>query len=87
MKYIEKLGGTTLDMVESIGRIVLFFISGVTRIFVMPFQLGKIIDHIWFIGAKSVFVIILTGTFTGMVLGLQGYYQPKFVQKLGYARP
>jgi hypothetical protein len=20
-------------------------------------------------------------------LGLQGYYQPKFVQKLGYARP
>ncbi len=27
-----------------------------------------------FIGAKSLFVIVLTGAFTGMVLGLQGYY-------------
>jgi phospholipid/cholesterol/gamma-HCH transport system permease protein len=27
-----------------------------------------------FIGVKSLFVIVLTGTFTGMVLGLQGYY-------------
>jgi len=74
MKYIEKLGGSTLDLVESIGRIVLFFISGVRHIFVRPFQAGKIIDHTWFIGAKSLFVIILTGMFTGMVLGLQGYY-------------
>ena len=74
MKYIEKLGGATLQVVESIGRIVLFFISGVTRIFVRPIQADKIIDQMWFVGAKSLFVIILTGTFTGMVLGLQGYY-------------
>jgi phospholipid/cholesterol/gamma-HCH transport system permease protein len=74
MKYIEKLGRSTLDLVESIGRIVLFFISGVLRIFVGPFQADKIIDHTWFIGAKSLFVIVLTGMFTGMVLGLQGYY-------------
>ncbi len=74
MKYIEKLGGSTLNVVESIGRIVIFFISGVTRIFLRPLQFDKIIDHTWFIGAKSLFVIVLTGTFTGMVLGLQGYY-------------
>ncbi len=66
-EMIEKLGGEILDVVESIGRIALFFISGVTRIFVRPFQADKIIDHTWFIGVKSLFVIILTGTFTGMV--------------------
>lgn len=36
-----------------------------------PFQIFK---QIHFIGAKSFFVIFLTAAFTGMVLGLQGYY-------------
>jgi phospholipid/cholesterol/gamma-HCH transport system permease protein len=73
-KYIEKLGGSTLTLVESIGRFVLFFISGVTCIFIRPLQADKIVDHTWFMGVKSLFVIALTGVFTGMVLGLQGYY-------------
>lgn len=33
-----------------------------------------ILRQIRFIGAKSLFVIVLTAAFTGMVLGLQGYY-------------
>src|SRR5512144_245309 len=33
-----------------------------------------ILKQIKFIGAKSFFVIFLTAAFTGMVLGLQGYY-------------
>jgi phospholipid/cholesterol/gamma-HCH transport system permease protein len=33
-----------------------------------------ILKQISFIGAKSLFVICLTAAFTGMVLGLQGYY-------------
>lgn len=33
-----------------------------------------VLKQIRFIGAKSLFVIVLTGSFTGMVLGLQGYY-------------
>ena len=71
---IEKFGNIIISSLESFGRITLFFASGVSNIFVSPFQFPKIVDHTWFIGAKSVFVIILTGLFTGMVLGLQGYY-------------
>lgn len=71
---IETIGRTFLSYVESLGRISLFFCSGVAQVFVPPFQYAKVMDHIWFIGAKSVFVIVLTGIFTGMVLGLQGYY-------------
>ncbi|MGB4598823.1 MAG: ABC transporter permease [Trichlorobacter sp.] len=33
-----------------------------------------VLKQIRFIGAKSLFVIVLTAGFTGMVLGLQGYY-------------
>ncbi len=71
---IEKIGRNSISQFESTGRIVLFFSIGVLNIFVRPFQLKKIIEHIWFIGSKSMFVILLTGLFTGMVLGLQGYY-------------
>lgn len=74
IKFIEKFGEKVIKILESIGRITLFFLTGVMNIFVLPFQWGKIIDHTWFIGTKSIFVIALTGLFTGMVLGLQGYY-------------
>ncbi|NOX32553.1 MAG: ABC transporter permease [Deltaproteobacteria bacterium] len=73
-KLIEKLGEKIIKLLESTGRVVIFFLNGTINIFIMPFQFGKIIDHTWFIGTKSVFVIALTGLFTGMVLGLQGYY-------------
>ncbi|HKL01427.1 MAG TPA: ABC transporter permease [Desulfotignum sp.] len=72
--YIEAFGSFFSCFAASAGRLFLFFVSGVHQIFSPPFQTGKVLDHIWFIGAKSVFVILLTGLFTGMVLGLQGYY-------------
>ena len=74
VKLIEKVGSKIIKLLESIGRIVIFFWTGVMNIFITPVQFAKIIDHTWFIGSKSIFVIILTGLFTGMVLGLQGYY-------------
>jgi len=74
IKLIAKFGEKIIKFLESIGRIVLFFLIGVINIFILPFQAGKIIDHTWFVGAKSIFVIALTGLFTGLVLGLQGYY-------------
>jgi phospholipid/cholesterol/gamma-HCH transport system permease protein len=39
-----------------------------------PFKLSYIFKQMEFIGVRSVFVIILTGAFTGMVLALQSYY-------------
>jgi len=73
-EYIESIGSLSIHFVESTGRIIIFLVQGIIKIFSLPFQLSKIIEHIWFIGAKSMLVIVLTGLFTGMVLGLQGYY-------------
>ncbi|MGD8257672.1 MAG: MlaE family lipid ABC transporter permease subunit [Desulfobacterales bacterium] len=68
------LGSHTIDMVLELGRIALFFFQGFVLIFYMPLQILKIKQQIYFIGMKSLFVICLTGAFTGMVLGIQGYY-------------
>ncbi|MCP3875852.1 MAG: ABC transporter permease [Desulfobacteraceae bacterium] len=71
---IVKIGQKFIHMIESIGRIVLFFLIGAMNVFLLPFQFKKVLDQIWFIGTKSIFVVALTGIFTGMVIGLQGYY-------------
>ncbi len=71
---LSALGGFTLSLIHDLGKIAIFFCKGCLHIFSFPLQLSKIIQQLHFIGAKSVFVISLTGVSTGMVLGLQGYY-------------
>jgi len=71
---VEVLGTTTRGGIETIGRGSIFFFQGLLQLLVLPVQFSKIVEHTWFIGMKSMMVIVLTGIFTGMVLGLQGYY-------------
>ena len=68
------VGRLAISMNQEMGRVVIFLFKGFIHIFSLPFQTSKIIKQVYFIGMKSVFVICLTAVFTGMVLGLQGYY-------------
>ena len=68
------VGRLVISMNQELGRVVIFLFKGFIHIFSLPFQISKIIGQVYFIGMKSVFVIFLTAVFTGMVLGLQGYY-------------
>jgi phospholipid/cholesterol/gamma-HCH transport system permease protein len=56
------------------GKMLLFILFAIYSIFRSPGKPIHILKQINFIGAKSFFVIFLTAAFTGMVLGLQGYY-------------
>jgi phospholipid/cholesterol/gamma-HCH transport system permease protein len=38
-----------------------------------PIKVERVLKQIWFIGWKSLLVIVLTGSFTGMVVALQGF--------------
>ncbi len=71
---ISAVGRQVMGFIRDLGSIFLFFCEGFVLIFKLPLQFSKFMQHIYFIGMKSVFVICLTGAFTGMVLGLQGYY-------------
>jgi phospholipid/cholesterol/gamma-HCH transport system permease protein len=49
----------------------IFFYDSSKLIFTRPFRFSEIIQHMEFIGNRSVLIIVLTGTFTGMALAYQ----------------
>jgi phospholipid/cholesterol/gamma-HCH transport system permease protein len=71
---IAALGRSAISLVQQMGDIMIFFVKGFALIFTLPTIVSKTLRQINFIGSRSIFVICLTGAFTGMVLGLQGYY-------------
>src|SRR5262245_45869663 len=74
IRILEKLGAAVLALLVYIGRLGIFLGQALGLIFVPPLKAGRVLRQLHFIGARSVLVIALTGMFTGMVLGLQGYY-------------
>jgi phospholipid/cholesterol/gamma-HCH transport system permease protein len=71
---IAHWGAVTLGVIREMGRMALFLANTVVWLVRPPFRVRQVLKQMHFIGVKSLFVIVLTGTFTGMVLGLQGYY-------------
>jgi phospholipid/cholesterol/gamma-HCH transport system permease protein len=72
--FVEKIGGETIDLLHRSGRMGLFLLTCLGHLLRPPYKIDPIIRQVYFIGARSVFVIFFTGAFTGMVLALQGYY-------------
>jgi len=70
---IERLGALVIDSVARLGVFVLFLLRTVFYVLLPPFKPRLWIRQIRIIGAESLFLIVLIGGFTGMVLGLQGY--------------
>lgn len=68
------LGRWCLGVLGEMGALTIFFGQGVSQSCVSTKQIPRILHEVHFIGVKSMFVIALIGLFTGMVLGLQGYY-------------
>lgn len=67
------------SVLEDIGIFSIFCIDCIKTIFQKPFRYGELIQHIEFIGNKSVLIICLTGLFTGMVFSFQVYQGFKIV--------
>lgn len=72
--FADSLGRRILHGVEEMGRIILLFLSVVAWTFRPPLRLRLIFKQMEFVGVKSIFVVVLTGAFTGMVMALQGYH-------------
>jgi phospholipid/cholesterol/gamma-HCH transport system permease protein len=71
---IARCGRDSLQFVREMGRMMVFLLSTLSWMVRPPFRVLQLLKQMHFIGVKSLFVIVLTGSFTGMVLGLQGYY-------------
>jgi len=71
LRPVAALGRVSLEVVEALGRFGLFFAQAVRYAVTPPFKVGRLLDRIHFIGFRSLTIVVLTGAFTGMVLGLQ----------------
>lgn len=74
LNFLEKLGSNCLYQVNQVGRMGIFLFYSLLSIVRPPYKIYPIIKQTYLIGTLSIFVIIFTGAFTGMVLGLQGYH-------------
>ncbi|MFQ5464853.1 MAG: MlaE family ABC transporter permease [Thermodesulfobacteriota bacterium] len=70
---LERLGRWTGNVVDGTGRMAMMLFKAATFAIVPPVKLRNIFKQMEFVGVQSLFVVILTGSFTGMVMALQSY--------------
>jgi phospholipid/cholesterol/gamma-HCH transport system permease protein len=73
LRLFEKIGDNFIYYLNQAGRMGIFLFHSLVSIFKPPYKVSQVIKQTYIIGTLSIFVILFTGAFTGMVLGLQGY--------------
>ncbi|MHB8136853.1 MAG: MlaE family ABC transporter permease [Smithellaceae bacterium] len=66
-------GRTAIDWTNSMGAAAIFLVMALLQTFRRK-QLSKTVAQTYYIGARSITIIMLVSLFTGMVLGLQSYH-------------
>jgi len=71
---VKNLGASAIQSVRRMGVMGLFLWTALFFMGMPPVKVVRCLKQIRFIGLQSVLVILLTGAFSGMVLGFQGFY-------------
>lgn len=74
LAMIRAIGSCFLSFLRDLGHMFIFLLNALCLVFRPPFKFRILLRQIRFFGNKSLLVILLTGSFTGMVLALQIYY-------------
>jgi len=69
------MGKWISDWVEGLGGLTLLTKETVMSLFTLKVAWRDLLYQIYFVGVKSQSVVLITGAFTGMVLGAQTYFQ------------
>jgi phospholipid/cholesterol/gamma-HCH transport system permease protein len=72
-KWLELIGSEVTALIEEVGRVVQLFANSLRWLFRPPYRLRHIILQMEEVGFNSIPVVLVTATFTGMVLALQSY--------------
>lgn len=72
------------DALEDFGRMILFAGETIAWAFRPPFRFDQVLAQMAFIGAGSAFIVGVTGSFAGMVFGLQMNYALRQFAAEGY---
>jgi len=71
---LRRVGAVSLFALRRTGRFGIFLSRVIFYTLTPPLKFSRALTQIRFIGFQSILVILLTGAFSGMVLGLQGFY-------------
>ena len=63
------------EWIEGLGRLALLVKDSVASLFTFKVAWRDLLYQVYFVGVKSQSVVLITGAFTGMVLGAQTYFQ------------
>ncbi|MBB5020750.1 MlaE family ABC transporter permease [Desulfurispira natronophila] len=72
-RLLNSLGMGMYCAMQTAGLIFFTFLHSATWLFRPPFRARAILKQLEFVGVNSLFVVVLTGAFTGMVMALQLY--------------
>jgi|ERR1051326_179210 phospholipid/cholesterol/gamma-HCH transport system permease protein len=72
---ISRTTNWVADWIEGLGRITLLAKESVASLLTFKVAWRDLLYQLYFAGVKSQSVVLITGAFTGMVLGAQTYYQ------------
>ena len=73
MNLLRGLGGWVLDSVQRWGRATLFLGHTLNSMGSILGRLGLVTTQVFAVGVLTLIIILVSGLFVGMVLGLQGY--------------
>ena len=75
MQWIQTLGRNGIGFLSRLGHAVLFLLQALYGAVRCLPRFGLIVQQLYSIGVLTMLIILVSGLFVGMVLGLQGYYQ------------
>ena len=70
--WVESVGHVSVSAVESVGRASSFLFEAIMWSLRPPYRLKLTLSAMEFVGVGSLFIVVLTGFFTGAVFALQG---------------
>jgi len=71
--FIARLGRGGLDFFQRLGRGHILLFNILSGLHTLLLRFGLVIQQVYSVGVLSLLIILVSGLFVGMVLGLQGY--------------
>lgn len=73
MKLFQSVGAAVLNAIERLGRAALFFYEILSNSWTLLGRFYLVIQQVYTVGVFTLPIVLVSGLFVGMVLGLQGY--------------
>jgi phospholipid/cholesterol/gamma-HCH transport system permease protein len=86
-RVFQSVFAGTGEMFADTGRATIFFLQSAALMFKRPYRFHELMQHMEFIGNKSILIIALTGSFTGMALSYQIFLGFKIVNATNLVGP